>query len=108
MDPSQNKNHTITFYPNQLLQGSARPIVISCGNSKSSFQCWGCGGIHMLRDCPQINYDIKRVHNKIVGNVTKYTPRIYVALENWQAMHQSTIVEVEGVNSQTHMLKISP
>jgi len=36
------------------------------------------------------------IEASIVGDVARTIPRIYVALDNRQADHQSTMIEIEG------------
>ena len=52
------------------------------------------------RNCPHENGNVSQVHNtqgaEIVGQVARTIPRIYAALKDCQADHQSTVVEVEG------------
>ena len=54
----------------------------------------------MLKDCTHRKENPRELHNLkefvIVEDVLRTTPQIYVALDNHQADHQSTIVEVGG------------
>ena len=54
----------------------------------------------MLRNCLHRNGNVSQVYNiqgaGTVGQVARTIPRIYAALEDRQADHQSTVVEVEG------------
>ena len=54
----------------------------------------------MLKNCPHWDGNVSQVHNiqgaETVGQVAMTIPRIYAALEDRQADHQSTVVEVEG------------
>ena len=54
----------------------------------------------MLKDCTHRKENPRELHNLkevvIVEDVVRTTPQIYVALDNHQANHQSTIVEVGG------------
>ena len=54
----------------------------------------------MHRNCPLENGYVRKSHIiqgvEMVGQVARTVPRIYVALEDLQADHQSTMVEVEG------------
>ena len=54
----------------------------------------------MRRNCPLENESARPTYNiqeaKTVGQVARAFPRIYVALEDRQADHQSTVVEVAG------------
>ena len=54
----------------------------------------------MRRNCPLENENARPAYNvqeaETVGQVARAVPRIYATLEDRQAYHQSTIVEVEG------------
>ena len=54
----------------------------------------------MLRKCLHRNGNVSQVHHiqgaETMGQVVRTIPRIYAALEDRQADHQSTVVEVEG------------
>ena len=54
----------------------------------------------MCRNCPLENENTRPAYNiqeaKTVGQVARAIPRIYAALEDCQADHQSTVVEVAG------------
>ena len=54
----------------------------------------------MLRNCLHQNGNVSQVHNiqgaETVGQVARTIPRFYAALNDRQADHQSTMVEVEG------------
>ena len=68
--------------------------------TREPLQCWGCGGNHMRRNYSHEIGNVRQVHNvqeaETVGQVARTIPRIYAALEDRQADHQSTVVEVEG------------
>jgi hypothetical protein len=68
---------------------------------KGPLQCWGCGEPHLLRDFPHRNHDIKRVYNiqeaTTINNVARSIPRIYATVENPQADHQVSVVELESI-----------
>ena len=54
----------------------------------------------MHRHCPLENENARPAYNiqevEIVGQVARVVPRIYAALEDRRADHQSTVVEVVG------------
>ena len=67
----------------------------------------------MHRNCPLENESARLTYNiqeaKTVGQVAKEVPRIYVALEDRQADHQSTVVEVAGnIVEQSVSILIDP
>ena len=67
----------------------------------------------MLRNCLDQNGNVIQVHNiqgdETVGQVTRSIPRIYAELEDFQADHQSTMVEVEGkIAEQSVSVLIDP
>ena len=67
---------------------------------KGPLKCWKCEGPHLRRYCPLENESARPTYNihgaEIVGQVARAVPIIYVALEDRQAYHQSTVVEVVG------------
>jgi hypothetical protein len=54
-----------------------------------------------LRDCPHRQQNSKRVYNiqeaTTVNDVARNMPQIYAALDNNQADHQDSVVELEGM-----------
>eukprot|EP00253_Pinus_taeda_P017694 PITA_17694 len=70
-------------------EGTARPPV----------QCWGCGGPHYIKNCPQRKgaEQLSQIHEaSTVGEVGRSIPKINAALEDRQAEYQPTMVEFEG------------
>ena len=67
--------------------------------NKGPLKCWKCEGPHLRRYCPLENESVRPAYNiqgaETVDQVAR-VPRIYAALEDHQADHQSTVVEVEG------------
>eukprot|EP00253_Pinus_taeda_P005458 PITA_05458 len=62
-------------------------------------QCWGCGGPHYVKNCPQHKGvdQISQIHEaSIVGDVARSVPRVNTALEDRQAEYQPSMVEFEG------------
>eukprot|EP00253_Pinus_taeda_P018429 PITA_18429 len=62
-------------------------------------QCWGCGGPHYVKNCPQRKGvdQISQIHEaSTVGEVAHSIPRINAALDDRQAEYQPTMVEFEG------------
>jgi hypothetical protein len=57
-----------------------------------------------LRYYPHIQHDSKRVYHMkeatTVNNLAMNVPRIYAAIENRQAYHQASMVEMEGIISK--------
>ena len=55
----------------------------------------------MLRDCPYRKQNSRRIYSvqeaTIVNDVAMSMPHIYVALDNRQAHHQASVVEMEGM-----------
>jgi hypothetical protein len=88
--PSQSRNKQTE----QAREGTEEP-------KKGPLQCWGCGESDLLRDCPHRQHNSKKVYNveeaAIVNDVAINVPRIYAAIENRQADHQSSMVELEGI-----------
>ena len=65
-------------------KGQRKPRII---------KCWKCGGDHYLHNCPEKKSSDARVYHvkdeDIVGDNSRSTPRICVALDNHQVDHQS-------------------
>jgi hypothetical protein len=63
----------------------------------------------MLRDFPNRQHDNQRVYNiqeaTTINDVARNMPQIYVALDNRQANHQASVVEMEGMISN-HLVSI--
>eukprot|EP00253_Pinus_taeda_P018413 PITA_18413 len=83
-------------------EGTARPPV----------QCWGCGGPHYIKNCPQRKgtEQLSQIHQaSTVGEVGRSVPRINAALEDRQAEYQPTMVEFEGkISNLTISILIDP
>eukprot|EP00253_Pinus_taeda_P030136 PITA_30136 len=83
-------------------EGTARPPV----------QCWGCGGPHYIKNCPQWKgtEQLSQIHEaSTVGEVGRSVPRINAALEDRQAEYQPTMVEFEGkISNLTISILIDP
>ena len=67
----------------------------------------------MRRDCPLNNESVRPAYNiqeaKTMGQVARAIPRIYAALEDRQADHQSAVVEVAGkIVEQSVSILIDP
>ena len=75
-------------------------------NNMKEIKCWGCNGPHLYKNCPH-NPNKKMApismlqEASIVNDIAKNIPRISVALEDKQADHQSTMLEVESKISNT-------
>eukprot|EP00253_Pinus_taeda_P028202 PITA_28202 len=69
------------------------------GSNRPPVQCWGCGGPHYVKNCPQRKGtdQISQIHEaSTVGDVGRSMPRINAALDDRQAEYQPTMVEFEG------------
>eukprot|EP00253_Pinus_taeda_P012331 PITA_12331 len=69
------------------------------GITRPRVQCWGCGGPHYVKNCPQRKGtdQISQIHEaSTVGDVGRSMPRINAALDDRQAEYQPTMVEFEG------------
>eukprot|EP00253_Pinus_taeda_P011891 PITA_11891 len=68
------------------------------GTARPPVQCWGCGGPHYIKNCPQRKgtEQLSQIHEaSTVGEVGRSIPRINAALEDRQAEYQPTMVEFE-------------
>eukprot|EP00253_Pinus_taeda_P008897 PITA_08897 len=66
------------------------------GTARPPMQCWGCGGPHYIKNCPQRKgtEQLSQIHEaSTVGEVGQSIPRINAALEDRQAEYQPTMVE---------------
>eukprot|EP00253_Pinus_taeda_P029718 PITA_29718 len=66
--------------------------------TRPPMQCWGCGGPHYVKNCPQRKgaEQVSHVYEaSTVGDVGRILPKINAALEDRQAKYQSTMVEFE-------------
>eukprot|EP00253_Pinus_taeda_P027125 PITA_27125 len=68
------------------------------GTSRPPVQCWGCGGPHYIKNCPQRKgtKQLSQIHEaSTIGEVGRSVPQINAALEDRQAEYQPTMVEFE-------------
>eukprot|EP00253_Pinus_taeda_P015904 PITA_15904 len=69
------------------------------GTARPPLQCWGCGGPHYIKNCPQRKgtEQLSQIQEaSTVGEVGRSVPRINAALEDRQVEYQPTMVEFEG------------
>jgi len=97
----------------QQTQGGFKRTLPTEGKPRETIQCWGCGGSHMRRDCPHQKDNSKRLNNIgesiTVEDMARETPRIYSALDDHQADHQATVVEIGGkIAMQSISILIDP
>ena len=76
---------------------------------KEPLKCWGCGEEHLLRDCPHRQQNSQRIYNvqeaTTVNDMARSMSQIYVAVDNKQADHQASVVEMEGMITN-HLVSI--
>jgi hypothetical protein len=63
---------------------------------QSGVTCWGCGGPHYQRDCPELQSGFVHREGKAPMGRASSSHHIYAAVNNRQAEHQSTVVESSG------------
>ena len=73
---------------------------------REPLKCWGYGVPHLFWNCPFNNNKNWQIVNNLqkdstINNVARSILRINVSLDNLQAGHQSSMVEVEGKILQT-------
>jgi hypothetical protein len=86
-------------------QSGNKPFGAASGKTNNTkrepLKCWSCAKEHLLRDCPYRQQNNRRVYNvqeaTTVNNVPRSMPQIYAALDNRQADHQASVVEMEGM-----------
>jgi hypothetical protein len=105
------KNHRMNFPTRSVLQQNfpsvdgnktSGPIPVKTDNPKRKpLECWDCGGEHLRRDCPHRQQNSRKIYNMqeatTVNDVARSVPQIYAALDNNQADHQASVVEIEGM-----------
>jgi hypothetical protein len=64
---------------------------------QSRVTCWGCGGPHYQRDCPELQSGFVHREGKASMGRASSSHQIYAAVNNRQAEHQSTVVESSGM-----------
>eukprot|EP00253_Pinus_taeda_P011178 PITA_11178 len=88
------------FRPNNETKGNGQQIRLDNeGVTRPPVQCWGCGGPHYIKNCPQRKgtEQLSQIQEaSTVGEVGRSIPRINAALEDRQAEYQPTMVEFEG------------
>ena len=69
-------------------------------NPKKPLKCWGCEGPHLRKNCPLEDRNEGQASStqevETMGQEAGIIPKICVVLEDHQAGHNSTMVEVEG------------
>eukprot|EP00253_Pinus_taeda_P022381 PITA_22381 len=103
---------TSKFRPNNETKGSGQQIRLdSEGATRPPVQCWGCGGPHYIKNCPQRKgtEQLSQIHEaSTVGEVGRSIPRINAALEDRQAEYQPTMVELEDSKDKIAILNNIP
>jgi hypothetical protein len=96
--PSQSGNKPFGSTPGKIDNPKKEPL-----------KCWGCGEGHLLRDCPHRQQNSRRIYNvqeaTTVNDVARSMPQIYAAVDNKQADHQASVVEMEGMITN-HLVSI--
>ena len=78
---------------------------------REPLKCWGCGEPHLFRDCPHRNIHMimRDREAATLNDIARNIPTISAALENRQAEHQATMVEMEGnISDQSVTILIDP
>jgi hypothetical protein len=63
---------------------------------QSRVTCWGCGGPHYQRDCPELQSGFMHREGKAPMGRASSSHQIYAAVNNHHVEHQSTVVESSG------------
>eukprot|EP00253_Pinus_taeda_P022348 PITA_22348 len=97
---------------NESKVSEQQPRLDNEGTARAPLQCWGCGGPHYIKNCPQRKgtEQLSQIHEaSTVGEVGRSIPRINAALEDRQAEYQPTMVEFEGkISNLTISVLIDP
>lgn len=59
--------------------------------------CWGCGGPHFQRDCPEASSSVLHRTRKEPMSNNQGNHRIHAIVNNDQVAHQSTVVESSSI-----------
>jgi hypothetical protein len=96
--PSQSGNKPFGSTPGKTDSPKREPL-----------KCWGCKEEHLLRDFAQRQQSSRRFYNIqeaiTVNDVARSMPWIYAAMDNKQADHQASMVDMEGMISN-HLVSI--
>jgi len=96
-----SKNIPPTYSMNLNQPSESKMAETARKNLRHPIKCWGCGEEHFFRDCPRKGNKGETIHNlqeaTMVEDVGKSIPPIYVALDNKQVVHQSTMIDVKGM-----------
>eukprot|EP00253_Pinus_taeda_P035679 PITA_35679 len=96
------------FRPNSESKGSGQQVRLDNeGTTRPPVQCWGCGGPHYIKNCPQRKgaEQLSQIHEaSTVGEVGRSMPRINAALEDRQAEYQPTMVEFEATGAKRRVV----
>ena len=89
-------------FPSQSGNNPFRSTQGKIDNPKREpLKCWGCGEEHLLRDCLHRQQNNRRIYNiqeaTTVNDVAQSMSQIYAAVDNKQADHQASVVEMEGM-----------
>jgi hypothetical protein len=89
-------------FPSMDGNKTSGPIPAKTDNPKRKpLECWDCRGDHLRRDCPLRQQNSRKIYNlqeaTTVNDVARSVPQIYAALDNNQADHQASVVEIEGM-----------
>eukprot|EP00253_Pinus_taeda_P018663 PITA_18663 len=99
---------TSKFRPNNEYKVSEQQARLDNeGTTRPSVQCWGCGGPHYIKNCPQRKgtEQLSQIHEaSTVGEVGRSVPRINAALEDRQAEYQPTMVEFEATGAKRRVI----
>jgi hypothetical protein len=101
------------YHQNFPSQSGNKPFGATPGKTdnpnKEPLKCCSCGEEHLLRDCPHRKHKSRRVYNIqeaiTINDVARSMPQIYAVVDNKQADHQDSVVEMEGMIAN-HLVSI--
>jgi hypothetical protein len=94
--PPFNRNGPNRDHQDQYAKGDFKKEDFVGKRGRPPIHCWGCKYYHLYKDFPHRKDTVKMVHNIQEATIVGDMGRIYAALNDRQAEHQSNMIEVEG------------
>jgi hypothetical protein len=98
--PPFNRNNPNTNQKDQPTKNESKREDSLGKRGRPPIKCWGCKEDHMYKDCPRREEKMRTLHNiqeaTTIEDMERNIQRIYAALEDRKAEHQSHIIKVES------------